>query len=76
MSLYHIIQEVLDYQIYRGESDTNFVKYYFTIHHPIYNGYYERQRQKREEEDKELDYMLTYGLQFHDEWECEIRRGK
>jgi len=37
-----VIKEVIDYQYLRGEMDMNFIEYYFTIHHPIYNIYYKR----------------------------------
>ena len=45
MDLNNIIQEVIDYQIYRGKDDVPFVKYYFSVHHPIYNQYYKDQLQ-------------------------------
>ncbi len=35
-----LIQEVIDYQYYRGEHPMSFVEYYFKVHHPIYNEYY------------------------------------
>ncbi len=35
-----LIQEVIDYQFYRGEHPMSFVEYYFKVHHPIYNVYY------------------------------------
>lgn len=42
MSLNEIINEIIEYQHYRGETDTDFIEYYFKIHHPIYNIYYKR----------------------------------
>jgi hypothetical protein len=35
-----LIQEVIDYQYYRGEHPVSFIEYYFKVHHPIYNQYY------------------------------------
>jgi hypothetical protein len=35
-----LIEEVIDYQYYRGEHPMSFVEYYFKVHHPIYNEYY------------------------------------
>ena len=37
-----LIQEVIDYQYYRGEHPMSFIEYYFKFHHPIYNQYYAR----------------------------------
>ena len=41
-----LIQEVIDYQYYRGEHPMSFVKYYFKVHHPIYNEYYTHKQKK------------------------------
>ncbi len=35
-----LIQEVTEYQYYRGEHPMSFVEYYFKVHHPMYNEYY------------------------------------
>ncbi len=74
MNLNNIIQEVIDYQTFRGlDSEMSFTQYYFTIHHPLYNGYYHDQC-------LETGYFTHERLQDmidqHFEWQFEIERGK